>query len=106
MLERLFHELTRLVGGLPPPALGEPQADHRPDELLLGAVVQIAAEPAALLVAGLDAREAASCSRASTLASAAVTSSAKSASRLSAPSGKARGRPLDATMAPHTLPAT
>ena len=54
MLERLLDELKRLVGGLPPPSLGELQAHHGSDELLLGAVVQVAAEPAALLIAGLD----------------------------------------------------
>ncbi len=53
LLERLLHELTRLAGGLRPFPLCELQADHRSDELLLGAVVQVAAEPAALVVAGL-----------------------------------------------------
>jgi hypothetical protein len=54
MLERLLDELTRLGGGVPPPALGELQAHHRADELLLGAVVQVAAKPAAFLIARLD----------------------------------------------------
>src|SRR5215204_2833505 len=54
MLERLLEEVARLVRSLPPPALSELQADHGADELLLGAVMQIAAESAALLIAGLD----------------------------------------------------
>ena len=58
--DRRLRVLERVVDQLPrapvvvPALLGELQADDRADELLLGAVVEIAAEPPALLVAGLE----------------------------------------------------
>jgi hypothetical protein len=52
------------------------------------------------------AREAASCSRASALARASATSSAKLAMRCSVPGGKPYASPVVATMAPHSRPAT
>ena len=57
VLERVVDEAARALGVLLPALLGELEVDHDVDELLLGAVVEVAAEPAALLVAGLqDAR--------------------------------------------------
>jgi hypothetical protein len=74
----------------------------------LSAVVEVSLEPPALGVGGstIRALEAASCSRASALASACATSSAKLATRCSVYAGKARGRPVVATIAPQSLPAT
>ncbi len=56
--------------------------------------------------AACSSRRRCSCSRASLLASASATSSAKLASRFSAPGANPFGRPLEATSAPHSLPAT
>ena len=61
---------------------------------------------AASAASTIRAREAASCSRASTSASAAVTSSAKLLIRASVPAGKAWACSLDTMIAPQRRPAT
>ena len=53
----------------------------------------------------MRARDAASCSRASALASACATSSVKPAMRSSAAGGKACVRTLETTTAPHSWPS-
>ena len=54
VLERVVDEPRARSGLLLPALLGELKVDHDVHELLLGAVVEVAAEPAALLVAGLQ----------------------------------------------------
>ena len=54
VLERVVDEPAGALGVLLPALLGELEVDHDVDELLLGAVVEVAAEPAPLLVAGLQ----------------------------------------------------
>jgi uncharacterized protein involved in propanediol utilization len=61
---------------------------------------------AASAASTIRARDAASCSRASTFASAAVTSSAKLLIRSSVPVGNAYGSSLVAMIAPQRRPAT
>ena len=79
LLERRVDELERRSPERRERVAREPEPQRGAHELLLGAVVEVALEPAPLGVAGLDEPRAgaASCARASALASAAVTSSAK-----------------------------
>ena len=53
LLERRIHDLQGLVGRSGPRRSREPEVDGGGDELLLRAVVQVAFEPAPLLIAGL-----------------------------------------------------
>ncbi len=54
MLERVVDEAAGALGVFVPALLGELEVDHDVDELLLGAVVEVAAEPSPLLVARLQ----------------------------------------------------
>ena len=54
VLEGVVDEPARALGLLLPALLGELEVDHDVHELLLGAVVEIAAEPPPLFVAGLQ----------------------------------------------------
>jgi hypothetical protein len=51
VFERLLHQHTRPAGVLRQPPLGQLQAHHGAHQLLLGTVVQIAAEATALFIA-------------------------------------------------------
>ena len=108
LFQRRVHDLEGLVGRSRPCLARESEVDGRGDELLLRAVVQVAFKSAALFVARLDdpGPDAASCSRASALARAAVTSSANPAIRCSVSPGNTCGRASTAMMAPQTVPAT
>ena len=53
-LDRLRAQLPRPLRIRRRPALGQPQLEHRADELLLGAVVQVALELRPRRVGGLD----------------------------------------------------